>query len=146
MPGTLKMLKGPCSTNPNFFRPILIHPMSGSNKVIHAIVVGSEGTMYEIQNMNSKVWLKGILVRARIQAMATPIGKLAATVTDQMKRELPNERSKPGRRNAFCQWRSPQLRGSTNQSAAVLKLLIKSRMTGQMRKQPSNNRTDAMMK
>src|SRR5262252_8852127 len=124
MPGTLKMLKGPCSNNPNFLRPRLIHPM----------VVGSEGTMYEIQNMNSKVWLKGILVRARIQAIATPIGKLVATVTDQMRRELPNERSKPGRWNAFCQWRKPQLRGSTNQSAAVLKLLISSRMTGQMRK------------
>src|SRR5262245_13890449 len=133
MPGTLKMLKGPCSNNPNFLRPRLIHPMSGSNKVIHA-VVGSEGTMYEIQNMNSNVWLKGILVRARIQAMATPIGKLVATVTDQMRREFPNDRSKPGRWNAFCQWRKPQLRGSTNQSAAVLKLLIKSRMTGQMRK------------
>src|SRR5262249_27316723 len=83
---------------------------------------------------------------ARIQAMATPIGKLVATVTDQMRREFPNDRSKPGRWNAFCQWRKPQLRGSTNQSAAVLKLLIKSRMTGQMRKEPNNNSTAAMTK
>ncbi len=45
MPGTLKMLKGPCCNNPSFVRPTLIHPMSGSNKVIHAMVVGRAGTI-----------------------------------------------------------------------------------------------------
>src|SRR5262249_13390091 len=144
--GTLKMLKGPCSNNPNFLRPRLIHPMSESNKVIHAIVVGSEGTMYEIQNMNSNVWLKGILVRARIQEMATPIGKLMATVTDQMRGELPNERRNTGRGNQSGQGRNPKLRVSTTQSPAVLKLLTSSRMPGQMRKNPSSNSPAAMMK
>ena len=66
--------------------------------------------------------------------MVTPMGKLAATFNDQMSTEFPREPSKPGRWKAFCQCRSPQLRGSTNQSPAVLKLLIRSNAAGQMRK------------
>ena len=73
-------------------------------------------------------------MRARIQAMVSPMGKLKATVNDQITREFPRDLSKPGRRNAFCQCRSPHTRGSTNQSVAALKLLISRRMIGQMRK------------
>src|SRR5262249_24179331 len=73
-------------------------------------------------------------------------GKLKDTVQDQIKSELPRDLSRPGRWKAFCQWRSPQTRGSTNQSPAALKLLIKRSRTGQTRKQPRTSSTAAIMK
>src|SRR5689334_3728616 len=103
IPGTLKMLNGPCSSPSKPFRPTLIMPMSGSNSVIHAIVVGSAGIMYEIQNKNSSARLQGILVRARIQAIVTPIGKLTTTDNAQINSELPNDLNNPGRLNALTQ-------------------------------------------
>ncbi len=45
MPGTLKILNGPWSRPKRFFSATLIMPISGSSKVIHAMVVGSAGTM-----------------------------------------------------------------------------------------------------
>lgn len=66
--------------------------------------------------------------------MVTPMGKLVATLKNQIRTEFPSELSKPGRWKAFSQWRSPQVRGSTNQSLAALKLLINRSRTGQIRK------------
>ncbi len=103
MPGTLKMLNGPCSRPSKFLSATLIMPTSGSNSVIHAMVVGRAGTMYETQNENSSAWLKGILVRARIHAMVTPTGKLMTTESDQISSELPSDLSNPGRLNALIQ-------------------------------------------
>ncbi len=70
------MLKGPSSTKGNHFAAWLIKPTSGSNKKVHPTVVESEGSMKDTQNINSKPRLKGIRVRARIQAIVTAKGKL----------------------------------------------------------------------
>jgi hypothetical protein len=54
--------------------------------------------MYATQNINSKAWLKGIRVRARVQAMAIPMGKLVIVVNPQISRELPKgATNSPGR-------------------------------------------------
>ena len=92
------------------------------------------------------MWLKGIFVRANSQAMLTPIGKLIDTVRVQISKELPREVKRPGRWNASIQWRMPHDRGSTNQSLAVLKLLIRSRITGQIKKKARDNSNRAMRK
>ncbi len=52
MPGTLKILNGPWSSAKSFFSATLIMPMSGSSKVIQAMVVGS--ARHHVRNPKKK--------------------------------------------------------------------------------------------
>ncbi len=103
--------------------------------------------MYAIQNINSKEWLKGIRVRASVQAMAIPMGKLITVVNPQISSELPRgeiELAGPLIRGAPVV-KAPAARFSKPVGSGV-EAVDQNRKTGQTMKKPSDNRTAAMMK
>ena len=88
IPQKLKMLKGPLSMKGSVSSHLLIHPTSGSRRMIHPTVFASPGNTKEIQKRYSSPWVKGMRVRARMSAMATPRGKLTMKFMNQRAKVL----------------------------------------------------------
>ena len=130
IPGTLKMLNGPSSTNGRRSSSLLKRPMDGSISMIHESVVASPGIMNDTQNTTSRVLLNGILVRARVQAITVAIGKLITTTSIQTIRVLPRARMRRGSSQATLQLARPHSRSPNQMYSAVLKLRPRMRMIG----------------
>src|SRR5581483_9649916 len=101
------MLNGPFSTKGTISASLLRKPHSGAMSMIQPSVVATLGKMYAIQNMNSSLWVCGMLVRASTRLIATAVGKLMERTEAQMMNELRSDSKMPGVDHAWVQFVSP---------------------------------------